>query len=934
MFRLFITQQSLTKLKLSLTILVALLIIQTEMFSQQTGSIFGKITDKSNNEELIGANVLVLGTAFGSSSDIDGKFNIGGLSEGNYTIKISYISYNSVTVENIFVKAGNSTKVDVSLESTATELQEVLVTAEALRNSETSVLKIQKNSANIVDGFSGDLIKKNNSSDGTDILKRMSGVTISEGKYAFVRGVGDRYNNTLLNGANLPSTDPEKKSFSYDIFPANLIESIITAKTFTPDKPADFSGGLVQISTIEFPNKFTSEVSLSSGFNTQTSFKDFASYSGGKTDYLGIDDGTRDYPDLIGSEKVTRGNYSDQKLEDITSAFSNNWNLNSKKAPVNGGFKITAGDKFDLSAQDIFGYIGSFSYSNSFTTTEKQKNFYDFSGPRYLYKGMNYSSNVMWSGMLNLSYKFGLTNKLSLKNLYNQNADDESIVYKGDYRYADQYREITSLRFVSRSLFSSQLIGEHQFDFVNGLNLDWTFSYSRSDRNEPDARRYVYSRSIEEPNDPVRFQLDQSLATRYYGDLVDNDYNGGINLNFKLFENPNLPKLKVGALYNKKDRVFDARTFGFRNLPGGSFTEEDSVLQLSVQNIFQPENVSSTFIGINEITKASDSYGSNQKVAAGYFMFDTNILEQFRFVAGARFEYSNQVLNSFSQTGETISVNNIYRDWLPSLNLTYLLNLDINVRLAYSNTLARPEFRELAPFSYFDFIQSELVQGNPNLKRTIVKNYDIRFEYFPQGGELIALSVFYKRFNDPIEEILTASSSNEPIRSYANAISADNYGIEMEVRKSLGFISESVNKFSFVGNITLINSTIKINSEANGFQQNERPLQGQADYIFNLGLYYDDFDFGLNSSLVYNKVGSRIAKVGTNDLGNIIEKPIDIIDFSISKNLFESLALKLSVKDLLNQEKNFIQQAPGGDRISESNKTGRNISLELSYQIN
>ncbi|MDP2363881.1 MAG: carboxypeptidase-like regulatory domain-containing protein, partial [Ignavibacteria bacterium] len=628
------------KLNSIITILFTLFILQAEILSQQTGNISGKITDKSNNEELIGANVLIVGTNLGASSDIDGKFSIGSLSEGNYTIKISYISYNSVTVENVIVKDGNSTKVDVSLESTTTELQEVIVTAEALKNSETSVLKIQKNSANIVDGFSGDLIKKNNSSDGTDILKRMSGVTISEGKYAFVRGVGDRYNNTLLNGASLPSTDPEKKSFSYDIFPANLIESVITAKTFTPDKPADFSGGLVQISTIEFPNKFTSEVSLSTGFNTETSLKEFSSYSGGETDYLGIDDGTRNYPGLIGTDKVTRGNYSDPQLNDITSAFSNNWNLNSKKAPVNGGFKITAGDKFDLSAQDVFGYIGSFSYSNSFTTTEKQKNFYDFSGPRYLYNGMNYSSNVMWSGMINLSYKFGLFNKLSLKNLYNQNADDESIVYKGDYRYADQYREITSLRFVSRSLFSTQFIGEHQFDFVNGLNLDWTFSYSRSDRNEPDARRYVYSKSIEEPTDPLRFQLDQSLATRYYGDLVDNDYNGGINFNFKLSENPELPKFKVGALYNKKDRVFDARTFGFRNLPGGSFGVEDSILQLSVQDIFKSENINPTFIGINEITKASDSYNSNQKVAAGYMMFDATVLEQIRLVAGARFEYS------------------------------------------------------------------------------------------------------------------------------------------------------------------------------------------------------------------------------------------------------------------------------------------------------
>lgn len=380
--------------------------------------------------------------------------------------------------------------------------------------------------------------------------------------------------------------------------------------------------------------------------------------------------------------------------------------------------------------------------------------------------------------------------------------------------------------------------------------------------------------------------------------------------------------------------MFEARTFGFKNLPGGSFIEEDSVLQLSVQDIFQPENVSSTFIGINEITKASDSYSSNQKVAAGYFMFDTNVFEQLRFVAGARFEYSNQVLNSFSQTGEIISVDNIYRDWLPSLNLTYLLNQEINLRFAYSNTLARPEFRELAPFSYFDFISSELVQGNPDLKRTIVKNYDLRFEYFPKGGELVALSLFYKKFNDPIEEVLTASSSNEPIRSYANAVSADNYGIEIEIRKSLDFISESVNKFSFVGNVTLINSSIKLNETKINFQKNERPLQGQADYIFNLGLYFDDFDLGLNSSLVYNKVGSRIAKVGTSDLGDIIEKPVDLIDFSISKKLIENLALKLSVKDLLNQEKRFIQQAPGGDSVSELNKTGRNISLELSYQIN
>ena len=924
------------KLKYLFIILVVIAMLPNSLYSQQTGSISGKITDKNTNEELIGANVLVVGTTIGSSTDIDGKYLIKGLTEGNYTIKISYVSYNSVTVQNIDVKSGENAKIDVSLESASTELDEVVVTAQALKNTEASVLKIQKNSANIVDGMSSELIKKNNSSDGADILKRMTGVTISEGKYAFVRGVGDRYNNTLLNGSSLPSTDPEKKSFSYDIIPANLIESVITAKTFTPDKPADFTGGLVQISTIEFPNKFTADVSLSSGFNNNTTLKDFQSYSGGKTDYLGIDDGTRDYPSLIGSEKVNKTYYSDEQRQAIASSFKNNWNISGTKAPINGGFKFTLGDKYDFSDQDIFGYIGSLSYSNSFTTTEKQNSFYDNDGSRYHYNGYNYNSNIVWNGMLNLAYKFSLNNKVSLKNIYNQNADNETSIFKGYYRYADQYRETTSLRFVSRSLLSSQLLGEHQFNFFNGLNIDWVFSYSRSERDEPDARRYIYWKPSETSTEPLLFLLDQSITTRYYANLVDYDYTSGINLNLKLFENPNMPKLKIGALYDKKDRDFGARTFGFLNYPS-SYANEDSILQLPVQEIFVPENFNSKFIGVLEVTKLSDSYNSNQKVASGYFMFDTKIIEDIRLVAGARFEYSSQTINSYTVKNEPLSLNNIYRDWLPSINLSYALNQNINLRFAYSQTLARPEFRELAPFSYFDFIVNQLIEGNPDLKRTLINNYDLRFEMFSPGGGLVALSLFYKRFIDPIEQVLYSSTSNDPIQSFINANSARNYGIELELRKQLGFIADYLNNFSFVGNLSLIKSKVQFeNKSINGesFQETERPLQGQADYIFNFGLYYDNYDFGLNSSIVYNKVGTRISKVGTSDVGNIIEKPVDLIDFSIAKKLFDSFSLKFAAKDLLNQERKFIQQAPGMDRISELNQTGRNFALELSYNIN
>ncbi|HVO76203.1 MAG TPA: TonB-dependent receptor [Ignavibacteriaceae bacterium] len=899
------------------------------IYPQQSGSISGKITDKSNNEALIGANVLIVNTTNGTASDIDGFYTIKNLTPGSYSLKISYISYKTITVEDILVKAGEDTKINVSMEPASAELDEIVVTAEALKSTESSVLKIEKNSLNIVDGVSAELIRKNNSSDGTDVLKRMTGVTMSEGKYAYIRGVGDRYNNTLLNGANLPSTDPEKKSFSYDLIPASLIENLITSKTFTPDKPADFSGGLVEINTIEFPSKFLFEVSTSGSFNSKTTNKSFLGYSGGKTDYLGIDDGTRDMPSIITGTKLVRGPYTDAELTSVTKTFRNNWQTKSKNAPFNGAFNINIGNKYGIS-DDVFGFIGSLSYSNSDETKELNKNFFDFSGARYVYNGSTYTNSINWSGLLNLSYKFANSNKISFKNIYKQNADDVTTSYVGDYRYAEQYREITSLDYVSRSLFSDQLLGEHQLDVFKGLNINWDLSYSRSKRNEPDARRYVYARAIDDPSQPLSFLLDPSEDTRYFGDLTDNSYNGNLDFSFKFFENPQLPKVKIGYAYNKKDRIFDARTFGFRNVPGGNAQSERAVLLMPIEQIFQPENITNQFIQVQEITKLSDSYSSNQIVNAAYLMFESTVFEKLRMVAGARLENSNQELSTFDLRGQPVHVKNNYNDLLPGINLIYSFNDNINVRGAFSTTLARPEFRELAPFSYFDFIANELVQGNPQLKRSLIYNYDLRFELYPGAGELFALSLFYKNFKNPIEQTLQASA-NEPIRSFANADNANNYGVELEIRQSLASLSDYFKGLSFVGNASFIHSRVRFNNLA--FQQSARALQGQAPYIFNLGLYYDNYDIGLNTSVTYNKFGQRISTVGSVQLGNIVEPPVDLIDFSISKILLNNFSLKLTLRDLLNQDKLLIQQAPGSDKVSQREITGRNISLELKYQL-
>ena len=801
----------LSKLK---TLLFLIVIFTGIISAQSKGSISGRVIDASNNEVLIGANIIVIGTNTGTSSDLDGYYSIKGLESGTYLIKFSFVSYQATTVQNVKVEAGKDTKLNIQLKPTSTEIKEVVVTAEALKSTEGAILNIQKNSMNIVDGLSAELISKNNSSDGTDVLKRMTGVTISEGKYAFVRGVGDRYNNTMLNGANLPSTDPEKKSFAYDLFPASLIENVLTSKTFIPSKPADFTGGLIEINTIEFPSKFIFDISASAGYNTHSTFKNVSTYNGGSKDFLGFDDGTRGMPSVIPDKKLDR-TFAPSELQSYGLAFKNNWQTSLSKAPINSSFKINLGNQLAV-GDDILGYIASLTYSNSYELKELEQANYTYEGPRYQYQGNNSIASIAWGALFNLSYKAGRNHKISLKNVYNQNADNETTIYEGSYTSYLQHRKVTSLKYVSRSLYSTQLLGNHYFNLLNGINFEWNLSYAISKRDEPDARRYIYARDYFDENEPLRLLLDQSLFTRYFGNLSDNNYGSQFNFTIKPFENPNMPAFKLGYLLDIKDRAFNARIFGFRNIPGGNFLEEDKIIQQSIDKIFAPQNINPTFIEITEITQPTDSYSADQTINAAYIMMDFQPISNLKIVTGLRYENSIQKLDSKSRTGEPINVSSNYNDIFPSLNITYQPTDKINLKFAISRTLARPEFREIAPFTYFDFVSNELVMGNTKLKRSLISNYDIRFEFYPAPKELISISGFYKKFLDPIEQILISSSALEPIRSYENAKKANNYGIEFEIRKELEFISPFLNNFALIGNLSLIKSKIELDDRISG----------------------------------------------------------------------------------------------------------------------
>lgn len=911
------------------TVILFLIISTSQILSQNNGNISGKVFDKNTNEILIGASVLIVGTNYGASTDLDGNFLIRNIPAGKYNLRVSYISYQTLNIQDVNVEAKKTTTLNISLESITTELNEVLITAEALKSTEASILSIQKNSLNIVDGLSAELIKKNNNSDGADVLKRMTGVTISEGKYAFVRGVGDRYNNTMLNGSNLPSTDPEKKSFAYDIFPASLIENVLTSKTYIPDKPADFVGGLVEINTVEFPSRFIFDVSSSAGLYSKTTFQEFTSYNGGKKDYLGFDDGTRSLPSIIPNSKLDR-TYSQEDLQKFGLAFSNNWQTKTYKSPINRNFKINHGNQI-LIGDDIIGYIASLSYSSDNQIKELEQASYTYEGPRYQYNGVSNVSNISWGALFNVSYKSGDKNKISIKNVYNQNADDETTIYEGAYTSYLQHRKTTAFRYISRSLMSSQVIGNHYFDLLNGLQLEWNINYSNAKRNEPDARRYVYARSLDVPEEKMKLLLDPSLLTRYYGNLDDNNYGTNLGFTLKPFVNPNLPKFKFGYNFDFKKRNFNARIFGFRNLPGGNFIQEENLLYESIDKLFAPQNFNSTFLEITEITQPTDSYSANQYINAFYLMIDFQPDKSVKVVTGLRYENAIQKLNSKSRTGDPIIVDSKYNDVFPSLNITYQPIEKINLRFALSRTIARPEFREIAPFTYFDFVANELVIGNTKLNRSLITNYDIRFEYYPTSRELLSVSAFYKKLMNPIEQILISSSALEPIRSYENSKTASNYGLEFELRKNLDFVSSMLNNFSMIGNLSFIKSKILLVER--GFQESSRPLQGQSDFILNLGLYYDNLEENFSASIIYNKVGKRISKVGFGGLGDVIELPRDQIDFGLSFKLINQFSLKISVKDILAQNVKFIQLTPNGEKPAEIEKRGQTLSIGLTYNL-
>jgi outer membrane receptor protein involved in Fe transport len=937
-----------SQLQLKKTIITLLFVIMSAAgFAQGTGKISGTVTDKKTGETLIGVTVKLKASAKGMATDVDGKYSITGLANGKYTVVFQYIGYTGKEISDIEVTSGKNTILNLILEeSNSQNLNEVVIKGSFKKESVNALYAAQKNRSVISDGISADMIRRSPDRSTGDVLKRVSGTTIQDNKFVIVRGLSDRYNNASLDNSSLPSTEPNKKAFSFDIVPAGLIDNIVVSKTATPDLAADFAGGSIKIITKDIPDNNFFDVSIGTGYNSQSTFKDF--YYGPRytENYFGFDGGYRQLPNSKSFPKSTAGTEALRNNQPATIAAINKlpkvWNIGEHKAPLTQNHQLSLGRILNFRNGGKLGAIVALTYRNSETTRpEVEREYYTY---HYNDRVNTFSTNI--GGMANFAYVKG-NNKISFKNLYNRILDDKFTYRTGldDGRSAElQYY---AFDMVQKGILKTSLDGDHQLTEKN--KLSWTASYANITNNQPDQRKIGYLRSI---GSTGPFLAANTAITkennRFFSDLNESLYGGAVNDQqaIKLFGRSATLKVGAGANYRKRD--FAARLLGI------TLKNADQGIQaLPLNQLYATSLLNSGIYELSEITNSTDKYDANSLTSFGYGMLDHSITQKFRAVYGLRVEQFNLNLNSVAINGNAIKIKQDYLDVLPSVNLTYALTEKSNLRASYYRTVARPEFRELAPFDYYDYELLGSTAGNTSLKRTLIDNADLRYEIYPEAGQIMSVSAFYKHFNNAIEPSIYDQNST-PAFSYFNTPEAVNYGIELELRHSLAFISDDtfLKNLIFYANGTLVKSKVT-NPTNQPYLVKERPMVGQSPYSINSGLQYNAFDSNLNVSLLYNRIGRRIVNAGGQRFGDVYEAPRNVIDFQTSYSFYKKKAqLKFNINDLLNNQSvfyfdynqdkkfspdNILKDANTGaitkDEILSRFKSGTNVSLSLSYSF-
>jgi hypothetical protein len=883
----------------------------------------------------------------------DGTYKIA-LPPGTYRVEVQYISYQMLKVTDVVVKQDELSTLDLTLTPQAIQLKAVEVTAQEVRNSESATLAKRKKAPAASDAISAEQISRTADGNVAEVATRVTGISIVGDRYVYIRGLGERYNTTMLNGATLATPEPERRVVPLDLFPSDLVDNLVVQKSYTPDLPGDFAGGGVDINTREFPGKRLFSFSASSGYNSATTGKDYLIYSGGDRDRLGFDDGTRALPDLIqkyaANEPIReQSSFSSLGFPADTLAifgeeFNKIWTPTKKDGAPEYSFAGSYGDQFNLFDRELGVFAGG-SWKNSFQSYDFEKNVYEsqseagFLTPTALYDGASSEDEVLWGGLLHSSYRVNDAHTVSLRGMYDRSSEDEVRIYEG-YEGDTSQRPIRDTRFlfVERGLFSGALESEHNLQSMLNSRVQLRASYSQSQRNEPDRREYVYEYVTRYFEDPASGEQDSSSAwelssvspdrsfTRFFSELddIERGFDGSWSMPFEAVKGLEA-KLKAGFAHKNKDRDFALRRFTFTQpLPQTGIDITQAPEQLMTD-----ENITgsrTTGFVLEERTRFTDNYRGAHDLNAGFLMADMLVTTKLRAVAGVRVETSDQrVLTEdiLYHNEPPVNVQLKTNDILPSINLTYGLTPTMNLRASYFKTLARPELRELAPYSMANYQGDFEEEGNPDLNRSLIYNYDIRGEYFPGPNEVLAVSAFAKQLLDPIEK--SVQGGDDPVYKPVNGQGGSLLGLELESRIGLGRISPPLSQFGFNGNLTLVRSRTKIDQL--GIQySHERPLEGQSPYVANVGFSYTSDRGHTQATLLYNVFGRRIRYVGFGTLPDVYEEPRGNLDFTVSQGI-GGANLKLAFTNMLNYETVYKQ----GDQITDQYEKGRGFSLSIAY---
>ncbi|TGK31692.1 TonB-dependent receptor [Leptospira gomenensis] len=979
-------------------IFLCIFLIVSPSFGQATGKLKGKIVDSESGDPVFGTVIIVRSVKAATRSDFDGKYELN-LPPGEHTVEFQMIGY-ATQFKKISVSPGSQNSINVVMG--AQVLDTVEVKGRGLENSDSALLALQRKSGVVSDGISEEAIKKSPDSSAGDVLRRVTGITLVGGRFIFVRGLGERYSNTILNDSFIPSPEPDKRIVPLDLFPAGVIKNIRVIKSASAEDSAEFSGGIVKIETKEYPDTLQLSVSLGVGKNTQVMGHKFKTFNQGDMyNDLGLVSKKQELPGMIdGLPKVIPfvegdrfGGIPTNLMKIGALSFNQQWSPQEQDSPFNKSFSISAGNSFKSEKWGRFGILAGTTYNRSYNYREETNSRFQATNPVSLYlKDSNilrplnqnnqkiYNEEVLWGNNINLAYEPTIGQQFFIKTLYS--AQSDKIVREGEgANYIDNFNfKSVNLSYVSRTIFNNTVGGEHEIRLFGSRphKLEWNTNYALAERDEPDARNQAWSQGGSDLGAGFRRLGNNPDGTRYFSKTEDTIRSQSLKYEIPFNQWDGLQsKLKFGVNNLDRFKHFEFREFGQRNFNG---SDRDYIYPVPGEIIYNPLTYISGNRKMFERASGNNAYDASQNLKAAFVQAEIPILAKLKTIVGVRYEDSYQKTKTYDLKSSWNGFNAAYgcntnseeerlllikanlcdannlgigelrtKDKLPSANVAWEIAKDMNLRLGYSQTLTRPDLRELSPFGFSAYFQADRIFGNSSLQRTYIHNYDVRWEYYLTNTDYIGVGAFYKNLSNPIELIgLPVAGSASLVYKYANAQQATIRGIELDYRKELlWWLRLEANVFFIRSRVDVIDANIygfiatgqvdPASTYAAYAPTNlSRPLQGQSDFVSNVRIdVYTSKSKKHNVGFYYNYFSDRIALVGSDGVPDAIQKGAGTTDVVYTYKHNDRFDIRSSVRNLMNTQFKISQTDPltGQEYVFQKYRTGLDISFSATYKL-